>query len=377
MPIKALLAFGTRPEAIKMAPLVKALEKDERFECLVCVTGQHREMLDQALDIFKITPDYDLNVMRDDQSLASITTKVIDGLDDLFQKVAPDVIFVHGDTTTTVSAALAGFYNKIPVAHVEAGLRSNDIYSPYPEEMNRKLTSHIATYHFAPTLKNKENLHSENIVDNVYITGNTVIDSLRYTVQKNYTFKEDVLNKLDFNKKTILLTAHRRENRGEPLENICSSVCAIAEKYPDVQIVYPVHMSPQVKGVVHEHLSDITNVHLLNPLDVEDMHNLMARSSFILTDSGGLQEEAPSLGKPVLVLRKETERPEAIEAGTVQLATVNKDIIFGKTEELLINATTYEKMTRAVNPYGDGYAAEKIKDIILQKQCIHLHEEKS
>ncbi len=364
--IKVLSIFGTRPEAIKMAPLVKELEKEPLVESYVCVTAQHREMLDQVLEIFDIEPDYDLNIMQQRQTLATITTKSLEGLDEILNELKPDIVLVHGDTSTTFAGALAGFYNKIPVGHVEAGLRTYDKYSPYPEEMNRVLTGSIAKLHFAPTCKSRENLIKENIIEGIYITGNTVIDAVKHTVKSDYVFKNNRLKDIDFSAgRYILMTAHRRENLGEPLKNICMAMKEIVDDFDDVNIVYPVHLNPIVRETVNSILGDKKRVHLIDPVDVEDMHNLMARCYAVITDSGGLQEEAPSLGKPVLVLRKETERPEAIKAGTVKLAGVAKNDIYNMTSELLIDCKTYEKMAKAVNPYGDGRASERIVKAIL------------
>lgn len=364
--IKVLSIFGTRPEAIKMAPLVKELEKEPLVESYVCVTAQHREMLDQVLEIFDIEPDYDLNIMQQRQTLATITTKSLEGLDEILNELKPDIVLVHGDTSTTFAGALAGFYNKIPVGHVEAGLRTYDKYSPYPEEMNRVLTGSIAKLHFAPTCKSRENLIKENIIEGIYITGNTVIDAVKHTVKSDYVFKNNRLKDIDFSAgRYILMTAHRRENLGEPLKNICMAMKEIIDDFDDVNIVYPVHLNPIVRETVNSILGDKKRVHLIDPVDVEDMHNLMARCYAVITDSGGLQEEAPSLGKPVLVLRKETERPEAVKAGTVKLAGVAKNDIYNMTSELLIDCKTYEKMAKAVNPYGDGRASERIVKAIL------------
>lgn len=364
--IKVLSIFGTRPEAIKMAPLVKELEKEPLVESYVCVTAQHREMLDQVLEIFDIEPDYDLNIMQQRQTLATITTKSLEGLDEILNELKPDIVLVHGDTSTTFAGALAGFYNKIPVGHVEAGLRTYDKYSPYPEEMNRVLTGSIAKLHFAPTCKSRENLIKENIIEGIYITGNTVIDAVKHTVKSDYVFKNNRLKDIDFSAgRYILMTAHRRENLGEPLKNICMAMKEIVDDFDDVNIVYPVHLNPIVRETVNSILGDKKRVHLIDPVDVEDMHNLMARCYAVITDSGGLQEEAPSLGKPVLVLRKETERPEAVKAGTVKLAGVAKNDIYNMTSELLIDCKTYEKMAKAVNPYGDGRASERIVKAIL------------
>ncbi len=366
--ITVMSVFGTRPEAIKMAPLVLELGKRKNITSLCCVTAQHREMLDSVLNIFNIKPDFDLNIMTPNQTLATITTKALAGLDEVFSKVKPDLVLVHGDTSTAFVSALAAFYHKIPVGHVEAGLRSFDKYSPYPEEMNRKLIGNIADLNFCPTLNNAENLRREALANGIFITGNTVIDALKYTISDSYTFHAESINGIDFkNFRTILMTAHRRENYGEPMKNIMNAVRDIVESHPDVQVIYPVHMSPVVRETVFDILGNVDRVHLIDPIDVDDMHNLMARAHFILTDSGGLQEEAPSLGKPVLVMRCETERPEAVAAGTVKIAGVSREVIRDMANELLDNEDAYEKMAHAVNPYGDGNASKRIADAILWK----------
>ncbi len=368
--LTVMTVFGTRPEAIKMAPLYLELKKHPEINALCCVTAQHREMLDSVLNIFGIVPDFDLNIMTPNQTLTTITTKALTGLDELFSKEKPDLVLVHGDTSTAFISALAAFYHKIPVGHVEAGLRSFDKYSPYPEEMNRKLIGSIADFNFCPTPNSAENLRRESLNEGIFITGNTVIDALKFTVSDNYTFRNEALRDMDFDSyRTILLTAHRRENYGEPLRNIMYAVRDIAEAHPDVQFIYPVHMSPVVRETVYEILGDVPRVHLLDPIDVDDMHNLMARSYFILTDSGGLQEEAPSLGKPVLVLRRETERPEAVTAGTVKIAGVDREVIRSLSETLLTNEDEYKKMAHATNPYGDGKASSRITEAILWKLC--------
>lgn len=361
-----LTIFGTRPEAIKMAPLVHEIEKSEELVSKVCVTAQHRQMLDQVLDIFKITPDYDLNIMKEGQTLSGITNLVLDGVEKVLAELKPDMVLVHGDTTTTFAAALAAFYCKIPVGHVEAGLRTYDKYFPFPEEMNRKLTGCIADIHFSPTRNNFNNLVREGISpDNIFITGNTVIDALRYTVSDGYEFENMLLRNFDFrNKRVMAVTAHRRENLGMPLRNICYALKKIVQKYDDVEIIYPVHLNPQVQGPVREILGGVPRVHLIDPVQVLDMHNLLSRSYLVLTDSGGLQEEAPSLGKPVLVLRNETERPEAVEAGTVKIVGTDTDRIVRETSMLLDDETEYKRMAHSVNPYGDGHASERIVDAI-------------
>lgn len=361
MKIKVMTVFGTRPEAIKMAPLVQELKKHEEFETLVCVTAQHREMLDQVLEIFNIKPDVDLNIMKDRQTLLGITTRGLEGLAGVFDTHKPDIVLVHGDTTTTFVGALAAFYNKVKVGHVEAGLRTFDKYSPFPEEMNRSLTGRLTDIHFSPTLSNKQNLLNEGIKDNIYITGNTVIDAIKTTVKEDYVFDHDILSNVDFEgKKVILVTAHRRENLGEPLRNICTGIRKVVETYPDVEVIYPVHLNPAVQEVAKEILGEHDRIHLIEPLDVEDLHNIMARCYMVMTDSGGLQEEAPALGKPVLVLRNETERPEAVIAGTVKIAGTNSDTIFNLAKELITDENKYQEMSRAINPYGDGLASKRI-----------------
>ena len=357
--------FGTRPEAIKMAPLVQALAKRPEFESRCCLTGQHRQMLDSVMEIFQLEAQYDLNIMEQRQTLSTITTKTLLGMDQVLEEAKPDLILVHGDTSTTFAGALAAFYHKIPVGHVEAGLRTYDKYSPYPEEMNRTLVGDIAELHFSPTKANAENLRKEAIRGEIFITGNTVIDAMKTTVQPKFHFEEDILNHLDYEgRKIITLTCHRRENYGQPMEDIMSAVAEIVKENPDVEVVYPVHLSPVVQECAKRILGGLDRVHLIAPLDVAQMHNLIARSYLIMTDSGGLQEEAPAMAKPVLVLRKETERPEAIAAGTVKLAGVEKERIIDMTRELLRDPTAYNTMARAVNPYGDGNACERIADAI-------------
>lgn len=365
--IKVLTVFGTRPEAIKMAPLAIELNKYENIDAKVCVTAQHRQMLDQVLEIFKIKPDYDLDIMKDRQTLAGITTRVLEGMDDVIKAEKPDIILVHGDTSTSFVAALAGFYNQVKVGHVEAGLRTYDKYSPFPEEMNRQLTGRIADMNFSPTAQNKANLLKENVDEStIFITGNTVIDALKTTVQPNYRFKDKTLNEIDFeNRRIIIVTAHRRENLGKPLENICNALKHIVEKYEDVELVYPVHLNPAVRETAFGILGDTERVHLIDPLDVLELHNAMSKSFMVMTDSGGIQEEAPALAKPVLVLRRETERPEAVEAGTVKIAGVDKDVIISLAEELLDSEDAYNKMAHAANPYGDGNASKRICEALL------------
>lgn len=363
--MKVFVVFGTRPEAIKMCPLVLKLKKENDIDCVVCLTGQHKEMLKQVMDAFKVREDYNLEIMKDRQTLTTITTSILEKIEPVLQKEKPDVVLVHGDTTTSFAAALAAFYQQIPVGHVEAGLRTGNIYSPFPEEMNRLLTDRISTLLFAPTKNNRKNLAAEGIKENVFVTGNTVIDAFQYTVKENYKFSNEVLNELSFGSgRIITLTAHRRENLGKPLWNICNAVKTIAMEYQDVTFIYPVHLNPAVRNVVFDVLEDLPNVKLINPIDVLDMHNLLARSYMVMTDSGGLQEEAPHFGKPVLVLRTETERPEAVEAGTVQVVGVEERDIYEATKRLLDDPYTYEEMAHAVNPYGDGHASERIVEIL-------------
>lgn len=365
-PLKVMTIFGTRPEAVKMAPLVLELQKRPEIQSICCVTAQHREMLDSVLRIFRIIPDFDLNIMQPRQTLCSITTRCLNGMDEVLEEAAPELVLVHGDTSTTFAGALAAFYHKIPVGHVEAGLRTYDKYSPYPEEMNRKLTGSIADLHFCPTAANAENLRREGVSRGIFITGNTVIDALKHTVQPDYRFENGELNSLPFDrKKVIVVTAHRRENYGEPMKNILLALRDIAEEHEDVELVYPVHMSPVVREAVDQYLRGAPRVRLIEPVTADEMHNLMARCYMVMTDSGGLQEEAPALGKPVLVLRRETERPEAVRAGTVKLAGVDRKTIRTMAEELLENPAAYADMARAVNPYGDGNACRRIADGIL------------
>lgn len=353
--------FGTRPEAIKMCPLVKELEAAEGIESVVCLTGQHREMLQQVIDIFGTKVAYNLDIMKPRQTLTTITSSILEKIEPVLIEEKPDIVLVHGDTTTSFVVALAAFYQQIPVGHVEAGLRTFDKYSPFPEEMNRNLTGKLADLHFSPTENNKNNLKREAITENVFVTGNTVIDAFKTTVRPDYVFKDKDLDAVDLkNHRCILMTAHRRENLGEPLEHICKAVKRLVEKYEDIEVVYPVHLNPAVQEVAHRVLDGTDRVHLVKPLDVEDMHNLMDRSFLVMTDSGGLQEEAPACGVPVLVLRTETERPEAVEAGTVKVVGVDEDVIFEEAVRLLEDESEYNKMARAVNPYGDGHASERI-----------------
>ena len=363
--MKVMSVFGTRPEAIKMCPLVKELEKCPDIHSVVCSTGQHREMLDQVMRIFGVHADYDLQIMRPDQTLTTITVDILSRIEGILAEEKPDIVLVHGDTSTSFAAALAAFYQKIPVGHVEAGLRTYNSYSPFPEEMNRCLTGRLASIHFAPTKKNADNLYAEGITSQVYVTGNTVIDAFHSTIKENYQFKTPELRGINFaGKRTILMTAHRRENIGEPLEAICKAARRIIETFQDVQIVYPVHPNPKVRNVVYSILGNLERVCLTNPLDVEDMHNLMAKSYLVMTDSGGLQEEAPALGIPVLVLRTETERPEAVEAGTVEVVGVEENAVYAKAAALLTDSFLYQNMANAVNPYGDGHASERIANLL-------------
>ena len=363
---KVMSVFGTRPEANKMCPLVKELESREEIESLFCVKAQHREILDQMLEAFDVHPQFDLDIMEKKQTLTTITSKATLGLEKVLQDVKPDIVLVHGDTTTTFAAALAAFYNHVAIGHVEAGLRSFDLQSPYPEEANRRLVGVIADVHFSPTVNNAENLRRENIQAPIFVTGNTAIDALKLTVKDDYAFEEPALQQLDFStRKVIAITAHRRENYGQPMENIMAAFAYLAKNHPDVQLVYPVHLSPYVQEIAHRYLDGLENVLLVKPLGVTDMHNLLARSYMVMTDSGGLQEEAPALGKPVLVLRRETERPEAVAAGTVRVIGTEKDVIIAEAEELLLGGQRYQDMAHAVNPYGDGFACRRIVDDLL------------
>ncbi|WP_211284565.1 non-hydrolyzing UDP-N-acetylglucosamine 2-epimerase [Rummeliibacillus pycnus] len=362
--LKIMTIFGTRPEAIKLAPLVLELEKhQDEIESIVTVTAQHREMLDQVLDVFNIHPQYDLNIMTTRQTLVNVTTRALEGLNEVLQNEKPDLVLVHGDTSTTFVASLAAFYNKIPVGHVEAGLRTWNKYSPFPEEMNRQLTGVIADYHFAPTKMAQLNLLNENKKsDSIFVTGNTAIDALSTTVSKNYT--HPILEKIGKDK-MILLTAHRRENLGEPMRHMFKAIKQIVDEHEDLQIVYPVHLNPAVREIATEILGENSRIHLIEPLEVIDFHNFLSRAHIILTDSGGIQEEAPSLGVPVLVLRDTTERPEGIEAGTLKLAGTDQSTIYTLTKELLTDLNEYEKMAKASNPYGDGHASKRIVESIL------------
>ena len=364
---KVLFVFGTRPEAIKLAPIIHKMAADKAFEVRVCVTAQHREMLDQVLDIFNIKTDFDLNLMKDSQTLENITARIIVKVSEVLENYLPDVVLVHGDTTTTFASSLASFYKKIPICHVEAGLRTGDIYSPWPEEINRKLTASIAKVHFAPTDISKQNLIKENINEkDIHVTGNTVIDALFMMKEKilsNRTLKKELDNNMNFldpSKKVLLVTGHRRENFGGGFKNIFETLRDISIKHKDIQIVYPVHLNPNVRKPAKEILSDVDNVYLIEPLEYLSFINLMMKSHIILTDSGGIQEEAPSLGIPVLVLREKTERPEAVFAGTVKLVGTDKEKIINACNELLLDSQLHEKMSKSINPYGDGQAAERI-----------------
>ena len=363
--IKVMSIFGTRPEAIKMAPLVKELERRKEIESIVCVTAQHREMLDQVLNTFDIKPDYDLNIMKQGQSLADVTTRALVGLEEVIKDVKPDIVLVHGDTTTTFAGALAAFYNQVAIGHVEAGLRTYDKYSPYPEEMNRQMVDRLSDMYFAPTEISKDNLLKENIDESkIYITGNTAIDAMSTTVDENYTHPE--LDWINAGERMILLTAHRRENLGEPMRHIFRAIKRVVDEFSDVKVIYPIHMNPKVREVANEVFGDADRVKLIEPLEVFDFHNFQNKSYIILTDSGGIQEEAPSLGKPVLVLRDTTERPEGIKAGTLKLVGTDEDVIYEETKKLLLDKKEYEKMSKASNPYGDGHASERIVDAIIE-----------
>lgn len=375
--LKVMSIFGTRPEAIKMAPIINELKNYNSINSVVCVTAQHREMLDQVLEIFKIKPDYDLDIMEQKQTLTKITAKAIQGLDDVLEKEKPDIILVHGDTSTTFCGALTAFYHNIKVGHVEAGLRTYDKYQPFPEEMNRCLTSTLTDLHFAPTSLSKSNLLKENFkADDIFITGNTVIDVLAHTIKEDYEFTNDTLKSINFKEKRIIsMTAHRRENLGEPLENICKAIKKILEEFDDVEVIYPVHKNPVVVNTVHEILGNTKGIHLIEPLDLVDMHNMLSRSYLVMTDSGGLQEEVPSMGKPVLVLRNVTERPEGVEAGTLKLVGTDTKVIYESAKELLENKQSYDKMAEAKNPFGDGNASRRIIENILY--YFGINKEKS
>lgn len=364
--MKIMTVFGTRPEAIKMAPLFKRLQKEEGIQPVLCVTAQHREMLDQVLSLFELTPDYDLNIMKPNQTVSRITTNVVLGMESVLEQEKPDLVLVHGDTTTTFATALATFYQKIPIGHVEAGLRTYDKYSPYPEEINRVLTGHMADIHFAPTERNRQNLLAENIPgERIHVTGNTVIDALLEVAGKPYAFTDGILSELDFNgKRVITVTCHRRENLGENMENIFHAIKDLAVEFDDVEIIYPVHMNPKVRQAADSVLGRTPRIHLIQPLQYQPFVNLMAKSHIIITDSGGMQEEAPALGKPVLVVRRETERPEAVEAGTAVLAGVRRETIYQMAKTLLTDRNAYDRMAKATNPYGDGQACRRIVEIL-------------
>lgn len=362
---KIMSVFGTRPEAIKMAPLVKELGKYDDLESICCLTGQHREMLDSVMEIFKLQADFDLNIMEKRQTLSTITTKTLLGMERVMEQCKPDMILVHGDTSTTFAGALAAFYHQVPVGHVEAGLRTYDKYSPFPEEMNRTLVGDIADLHFSPTRANAENLRRESVAGEVFITGNTAIDAMGYTVKADRKFQNELLNRLDFeHHRIIAVTCHRRENYGKPMEDIMSAIAEVVRTHEDVEVVYPVHLSPVVRECAQKYLGGKERIHLIEPLDVEEMHNLLARCFMVMTDSGGLQEEAPALGKPVLVMRRETERPEAIAAGTAKLAGVTYEGVLAEANRLLDDPAAYQAMAKAVNPYGDGHACRRIAQAI-------------
>ena len=367
--LKVMTVFGTRPEAIKMAPLIHELESRDNIQSVVCVTAQHRQMLDQVLELYNIKPDYDLDIMKERQTLVGITARVLEGLDSVMKQEKPDIVLVHGDTSTTFAGSLAAFYNNTMVGHVEAGLRTYDKWSPFPEEMNRRLTGVLSDLHFSPTVRNRENLLREGFAaENIFITGNTVIDALNTTVKDSYIYKNSGLPQIfKSGRRIILMTAHRRENLGEPLQNITRAVRRIADEFSDVEVIYPVHLNPAVMEVAQKELGNHDRIHLIEPLEAGDMHNAMAKAYLIMTDSGGLQEEAPSLGKPVLVLRRETERPEAVEAGTVRLVGVEEEDIYNMAKVLLSDAGEYEKMAKSINPYGDGRASQRIVDAIISK----------
>lgn len=364
--IKVMSVFGTRPEAIKMAPLVKELEKRSEIVSVVCVTAQHREMLDQVLETFKIKPDYDLDIMKQGQTLTDITCKALYGLEEVIKKEKPNIVLVHGDTTTTFAGALAAFYNQVDIGHVEAGLRTGNKYSPYPEEVNRLMVDRLADLYFAPTEISKQNLLEENIdVEKIYTTGNTAIDAMKTTIQSDYSHPE--LNWIKDGEKMILLTAHRRENLGEPMRHIFRGIKRVIDEFDDVKVIYPIHLNPKVRAIANEIFGTCSRIKMIEPLEVFDFHNFQNRAYIILTDSGGIQEEAPSLGKPVLVLRDTTERPEGISAGTLKLVGTDETVIYEETKKLLVDKSAYEKMSKASNPYGDGNASKYIVDAIIDK----------
>ena len=363
--IKVMTIFGTRPEAIKMAPLVKELEKREEIESIVCVTAQHREMLDQVLNVFNIKPNYDLNIMKHGQTLSDITSKVLLGLEKIMIDEKPDIVLVHGDTTTTFAGALAAFYNRIPIGHVEAGLRTWNKYSPFPEEMNRQMVDCVTDMYFAPTDVSKQNLLLQNIDESkIYVTGNTAIDAMKYTINNDYT--NELFDWLG-DDKLILLTAHRRENLGKPMSNIFRAVKRLVNDIPNIKVIYPIHLNPNIRKIANEIIGNNDKIKIIEPLEVVDFHNFINKSYIILSDSGGIQEEAPSLGKPVLVLRDTTERPEGIEAGTLKLVGTEEDTIYEEAKQLILNKQNYLKMSNAKNPYGDGFSSEKIVNLIIEK----------
>lgn len=365
--IKVMSIFGTRPEAIKMCPLVKALENEPQIESVVCVTAQHREMLDQVLEVFEVTPDYDLDLMSKGQTLTEVTTRILTSIEEILQKEKPDMILVHGDTNTTFSSAVAAFYNGIQVGHVEAGLRSGNIHSPFPEEANRKLTGVVTSLHFAPTEGNVQNLLDENVDPNKIVkTGNTVIDALKWVLKANRDFKDKDLKAFDFdNKRIIFMTAHRRENIGKPMYDFFKGIRRGVDEFDDVELIYSVHLNPKVREIANEVLGNHSRIHLIEPLDYVDLANIYSKSTFIVTDSGGVQEEGPAIGKPVLVLRTETERPEAVEAGTVRMSGIEEEQVYQDIKELLTDQEAYDKMANAVNPYGDGTSCAQIVEAIL------------
>ena len=363
--IKVMTIFGTRPEAIKMAPLVKELKRRKEVECIVTVTAQHRQMLDQVLETFEIKPDYDLDIMKQGQTLADVTTRALNGLEKVIKEVNPDIVLVHGDTTTTFAGALAAFYNQVSIGHVEAGLRTYDKYSPYPEEMNRQMVGCMTDMHFAPTKLSANNLIKEGKKEgNIYITGNTAIDAMQTTVKSDYS--HEVFDWIG-NDRMILLTAHRRENLGDPMRSIFRAIKRIVDEFDDIKVVYPIHLNPKVREVANEIFGNTDRVRLIEPLEVFDFHNFINKSYMIMTDSGGIQEEAPSLGKPVLVLRDTTERPEGIDAGTLKLTGTDEDVIYSEAKRLLTDKNEYDRMSKASNPYGDGHASKRIADAIIER----------
>ncbi|BES66637.1 UDP-N-acetylglucosamine 2-epimerase (non-hydrolyzing) [Gottschalkiaceae bacterium SANA] len=367
--LKVMTIFGTRPEAIKMAPIVKALEMEEKIDHILCVTAQHRQMLDQVLEIFSLEPAYDLDIFSPGQSLSQITSRALTGLESVIEKEMPDVVLVQGDTSTVFAGALAAFYHKVKVGHVEAGLRSHDMYSPYPEEANRKLTGVLTDFHFAPTTVSRQNLLAEGIDEaKIFVTGNTVIDALLSVIEDKFTFSDSLLNEIDYkDRRVILLTSHRSENIGQPMERIFSGIRQIVEEQADVEVIFPMHLNPKVREIAYRHLSDHGRIHLIEPLDYLTLANLLAKVDLVVTDSGGIQEEAPALGKPVLVVREETERPEGIAAGTAKLIGTDRELLVGELRTLLTQPAAYEAMANAVNPYGEGNAAEQIVEILLKQ----------